>query len=294
MPAKKNFDKESIKKIHTILRELRERTETQDKKALSQRELANEIGVVHSRISKLEAIDDETEPSISDLLAYRSYFHVSIDYLLGLEIEPTIDSDIKQIANEYGISSRALANIKKVTGGFNHVDIDDYEYTYCYALNTILESYELELFLKQCIKYFNFYPSSEEYTYVWTGTPEPFVPKSDEDDYYEICIKANADDFFDYPNMAIITSKDFDDILWNSLKTPLSFIKKSSYNYYKNNIEELKRVEQELAKYTSNTANSDFIDDTSFGVIERKLNYLKNIKHLKEEIEKYKHNNHID
>lgn len=287
MPTKKNFDKESIKKIHTILRELRERTESQDKKALSQRELANEIGVAHSRISKLEAIDDVTEPSISDLLAYRSYFNVSIDYLLGLENEPSTDIDAKAVSKVYGISVKALYNIKRTLEEYDGSYPEFPEGHLQETLNEILESDYFELFLRNCSKYFMFYPSHSTYAYTWCAGRR--LTENQEVFTFDICTQ--ADDFIEDADKITMNSESFADILLSILKDDIKRIKESSYMYYKENLKELSIIEKEYKTYLERLES---LDDTNraglydSGVETTKKMYIDNIEKLKLKIRAYK------
>ena len=60
-----------------ILKELRE------EKELSQKELADKVGISQSAIAKWEL--QKTEPAARALILLSKFFDVSIEYLLGLE-----------------------------------------------------------------------------------------------------------------------------------------------------------------------------------------------------------------
>ena len=61
----------------TNLRELR------TEKGLSQKQLAEDLHFGLSTISKWE--NGKKEPSLSSLIVLAKYFHISIDYMVGLE-----------------------------------------------------------------------------------------------------------------------------------------------------------------------------------------------------------------
>lgn len=139
-----------IKKVHERFRELRENTETNKKSAISQRDLAKQINVAHSRISKLENEFDTTIPSLNDLIAYRDYFNVSIDYLLGFEDEPTVDVDLRAISKEFGVSAKALNNIRDILMEY------DSSKRLENCLNVFLESKYFVYFLSSWCDYYEF------------------------------------------------------------------------------------------------------------------------------------------
>lgn len=288
MPIRKNFDEDEIQLIHERLKDLRESTETNEKKAISQRQLAKKLNIAYPRISKLENIYDDTEPSVHDLLAYAKYFNVSVDYILGLENEMSRNMDFKVFAKEYGISSKSLVNIKSVL--YSDIDPVFYKTSPECALNTLLESNSLESFLVHFIKYLNFYPSSEEYAYIWSGTPSHSDADNlkDDEEYYEIIIKAQADDFFDDPNKAMINTKILENILLDDVKQSLDSIKKSSFEYYKNSCDELKKVTENYYRYLKDIEESEYFNGDSPNVMRVKVDYLKKIKKLEKTIEDYK------
>ncbi|MDF8373622.1 helix-turn-helix domain-containing protein [Weissella paramesenteroides] len=60
--------------------------ELREAKGLSQRQLANELGMVHQTYSNYER--GEREPRIDVLIKLADYFDVSVDYLIGHEKTP--------------------------------------------------------------------------------------------------------------------------------------------------------------------------------------------------------------
>ena len=57
---------------------------------LSQKQLADQLHVTHSQISRIES-GETKNPNISIVIDAARFFHVSTDFLLGLEQNNTID-----------------------------------------------------------------------------------------------------------------------------------------------------------------------------------------------------------
>ena len=164
---KQNID---IKAIHNRLRKLRESTETKKKNELSQRELGERIGVAHSRISKLENENDSTIPSFNDLLAYRNYFNVSIDYLLGLEEIPTTNEINREITKEIGLSDNSINKLKWLQDSQYFDNGKDVILKKCkpeimFTLNKLIESKKFEDFIFTLNKFYTFYDDTGAYRY---------------------------------------------------------------------------------------------------------------------------------
>ena len=164
---KQNLD---IKEIHSRLRKLRESTETQNKNEVSQRELGERIGVAHSRISKLENENDQTIPSFNDLLAYRNYFNVSIDYLLGLEKIPTTNEINREITKEIGLSDNSINKLKRLQDS-NYLNDDHIEIIkkanleIMTTFNKFIESRSFEDFIYILHEFYNFDDYTGAYRY---------------------------------------------------------------------------------------------------------------------------------
>lgn len=100
--------------IHKRLKNLR-LNPPNSKTILSQRELAKKMGISYSRICNLECdTDEDTIPSLNDLLAYHSYFKVSMEYLLCLTDEPYVDLTYKNLLEDTGITYASFKNLKLV------------------------------------------------------------------------------------------------------------------------------------------------------------------------------------
>lgn len=290
MPAKKNFDKESIKKIHTIFKELRERTESPFRKALSQRELATEIGVAHSRISKLEAIDDETEPSISDLLAYRSYFNVTIDYLLGLESDPSTDVDLRSIAKDFGLTARSIKNLRESvcenrTAGIYNGDSKKI----LNALNIILESDYLPLFLKECDRFFNYFPKFGTTIYAFSDGSNDrlnndFISSSNK---YVYKLEVNVKDFMEDYDKNLLLPKDFQKIIADNIITYLFDIRMLTKTYNENCVIELERIKKIRKAFICKIEKSNELSLNNAKVLRRLRVLDTEIRRLEDRITAY-------
>lgn len=236
----KNFNDDQIKAIHSRLASLRKNTETADQKAISQRELARRTGLTFPRISNLENENDDTEPSIADLLAYRNYFNVSVDYLLCLEDEPTTDVSMKAIYKEYGLSSEALFSLKTLKEldlpFSNSKDLLE-------VLNVILESEEMFVLLRSLERYFKFYPSPDTggYAFVSKSLEENLMPEG-----------ADAFSFaFDEDKLSF-SADEFDEILFKFATAIFTEIKLDSPYYKKGMEEELALRKKEVENFNKN------------------------------------------
>ena len=98
--------------------------ELRREKNLTQAELAELLKISKSCIGMIEI--GRNEPTSSTLIAYATFFHVSTDYLLGLEddenLSPTIPYSIpiltpeeKELLSEYRSLSKPLQDMLKET-----------------------------------------------------------------------------------------------------------------------------------------------------------------------------------
>ena len=102
---------------------------------LSQKQLADQLHVTHSQISRIES-GETKNPNISIVIDAARFFHVSIDYLLGIT---QITSPKSYDISELGLSEKAVTRL--ITG---RIDI----------LNRLLEH---EHFPKLCIMIRNYF-----------------------------------------------------------------------------------------------------------------------------------------
>lgn len=250
----KNFNDDQIKAIHSRFANLRKNTETANQKAISQRELARRTGLTFPRISNLENENDDTEPSIADLLAYRNYFNVSVDYLLCLEDEPTTDISVKAISKEYGLSSDSLNHLKRLimrgeTGLFGSP---------VKTLNTLIENINFLSFLWAFEVYLDFYPSS---TKEYAAFEIPF----DESEQESLDLKKLYFDLSNEKKLLHVTADQYAQIALDCVKERLVDIKKSSDTYLKNvekDLQDTQSAHTNLIKFIEKY-EADFFEEPS-------------------------------
>lgn len=106
-----------------IYKELREKTETDEKPALTQVELASEFekngtAISQSVISKIETSKKRPPSKSVDVLeAYTKYFHVTCDYLLGLSDNKYADENYQMITRTTGLTHESIDVLKKLHNG---------------------------------------------------------------------------------------------------------------------------------------------------------------------------------
>lgn len=104
---------------------------------LSQKQLADQLHVTHSQISRIES-GETKNPNISIVIDAARFFHVSTDYLLGIT---QITSPKSYAISELGLSEEAVTRL--IT---RRIDVD--------ILNRLLEH---ENFPKLCIMIRNYF-----------------------------------------------------------------------------------------------------------------------------------------
>lgn len=107
--------------VENIFLKLREDTETDDRRCLTQKELSlvfEKEGnpVSQSSISKLEkSKNNPPTKSPSVLKAYSEHFNVTTDYLLGFRNTKIVDENIAMISRVTGLSNDAIEMLKKMS-----------------------------------------------------------------------------------------------------------------------------------------------------------------------------------
>lgn len=124
---------------------LRESTETDKKKALTQEELAQVFEsegnpLRQSTISKLETCKKEPASTSVDVLkAYTHHFHVTSDYLLGLAENKYADENYQMITRITGLTDESINTLKKIHNG-NMADVFDDTLNYLISKDFMLFS----------------------------------------------------------------------------------------------------------------------------------------------------------
>lgn len=78
-------------------------------KNLTQAKLAVELGIGKTTLASYE--QGKNEPSIKTLAKISNYFHVSIDYLLGLTTVKSTNIDISYMSNYLGLTEKSIAEL---------------------------------------------------------------------------------------------------------------------------------------------------------------------------------------
>ena len=82
------------------------------KQNLSQQQLAEEININRETIAKYETV--KRIPSYEHLTKFAKHFHVSTDYLLGLQKEPTNDPDVIAVTEYTALSREAAEKLHEI------------------------------------------------------------------------------------------------------------------------------------------------------------------------------------
>ena len=99
-----------------------------DKDELSQTDLANEMGLVRSHISKLES--GKTNPTLEDYIYYHGKFGVTIEYLLG-ETNSKKPKNMR-VGKDLGVTDAVADTMKDIR------DASSKEYDYSAVLNAFI------------------------------------------------------------------------------------------------------------------------------------------------------------
>lgn len=92
---------------------------------MSQRQLANAIGVDSTLISHWESEKESRCPSIDNLISLSNIFGCSIEAVLGIEINTNIASSVQldeYTQKEVIIIQRLLKEYKKIINDLNHTE----------------------------------------------------------------------------------------------------------------------------------------------------------------------------
>lgn len=125
-----------------------------NKKGLSNSDLCKKANIPPNTLSQFLSGQVEN-PKAHNLIKLSKGLNVSIDYLLGLQDDPTTNVDLQTISNEYGISSKAMENIKNI-----YKFKDEYVEGVCVDLmnntNIFLESEMFKDFIYSWESYFEY------------------------------------------------------------------------------------------------------------------------------------------
>lgn len=108
------------------------------KQNLSQQQLAEKININRETIAKYETV--KRIPSYEHLTKFAEYFHVSTDYLLGLQREPTNDPDVTAVTEYTGLTKKAVKNIVELQYPFGKILNKLFEHEKLYYYFTIMKA----------------------------------------------------------------------------------------------------------------------------------------------------------
>lgn len=107
-----------------------------EKKLMTQEELAEKIGIPRNRIQALEK-SPKAIPNNTELAAYCRYFGTTSDYLLGISTANTTDKSIKDICEYTGLSVKAIGTLNKISRNEPDSYLETHERT-LFILNKLL------------------------------------------------------------------------------------------------------------------------------------------------------------
>lgn len=240
-----------------------------NKKGLSNSDLCKKANIPPNTLSQFLSGQVEN-PKAHNLIKLSKGLNVSIDYLLGLQDDPTTNVDLQAISNEYGISSKAMKNIKKQISMPNENDFlndvfisshdtspeDKEQYkkevlshrnALNSSLNIFLESRYLGDFIEKFSKYLVFYPHEDFETFV--SVHNTFCEENIYEDNFNF--GGSFQSFLNDRNKMIVNSNVFDELLLESLKDDIHNIKKET-TYFKDNVrKEIEFLKSDIKTYES-------------------------------------------
>lgn len=188
------------------------------KQGKTQTDLCNEIGM---KTSTLNAIitGERKNPRIETIVPIAKGLNTSLDYLLGLSDEPSIDIELKDISLKTGLLSPVVNGLNKSYLGNDGI----------LALNEILMSEYARDFLALCKRYLYYFPSKKVHYVVSTDMfLPPWETKIDDCEYRPI------------------SSNEYEKIMLDSITSKIKEIKDNSEGMYKYNMKELDELRKDL------------------------------------------------
>ncbi len=204
-------------------------------------------------------------PNLDLIVSIAKALNVSLDYLAGITDKPSANLELKEIEKEYGISVKAMENIKKMYIPFESLygypfiglpnetvqeykkDLSNGNKHRYMALNALLESKKARDFFEALYNYLYYYKSAQGGAIV--------IPYND--DTEEIVCNTPVGDLFDnaLPDglYAIYDkSKIYDELLLKKVSDELITIKRKS-DYTKNKLLDDKKRYEELINTTTDS-----------------------------------------
>lgn len=205
-------------------------------KKITQTEFCENYGVNKKTLSMI-ITGERSDPRISTLIPIAKGLNVSIDYLLGINDEPSTDLELKDISKKTGLNVDVVN--KMINGYFEVAEIN--------VLNDILGNDFSSFLLESCKKYFEFISFGFD-VYVFSNGPISTDVSEDGSSTLHFSAIENDENEAD-----IISDEEFESILCNSIISYLKKIKEDSELSYKSNIEKL-----EYAKHCLQNAKENY------------------------------------
>ena len=92
------------------------RVDKRGRKAMTQEELAEKLGLERNRIQQLET-SPKVIPKDYELKAYCDFFNTTSDYLLGIRETKPVDENLAMINRTLGLSETSIRNLKAMHDG---------------------------------------------------------------------------------------------------------------------------------------------------------------------------------
>lgn len=198
-----------------------------------------------SRTALREILTSSRENITSkNLIKLSGLLNVSVDYLLGLQEDSTTNLDLQAISNEYGISSKAMENIKRALRGL-HPDKNYKDNGLLNTLNTLFENNRLDYFLSSLERYFSYYPYHNKKTFVFSDN----LPKTatlEELEDMDMMFDLSLNGFYFDDDKAILDPLIFSKILLDDVTNELNYNKEHTENYIKCCEKDLESIKSEL------------------------------------------------
>lgn len=231
------------------------------KKGITQTDLAKKI---NKSVSSVNAIitGQNKDPRIGTLVPIAQALEVSVDYLVGINDEPSSNLELKAVSKEYGISVEAMENIKFTNSPGTLLTANATRRKI--ALNRLLEDEGFIHFVDSFCEYLFYYPRVDE-----DAGAFPLIGHGSEQEY-----------IIDESRGVRINSSLIDDILLSRVKNDLEDIKYNSPEYINNLKTELDVLTNEL----SDAKESQFISGETAKQITIN-NYTKKINALEQKLE---------
>ncbi len=207
------------------------------KQGKTQTDLCNEIGM---KTSTLNAIitGERKNPRIETIVPIAKGLNTSLDYLLGLSDEPSTDVELKAIYNKYGVSPKALQNIKKISRNISESSDDYISLSRLTAINYLLENENLAQFSDTLYGYFTYFPARNIKTFltIYDDGKDDYTDKVD----FTICL--------DERDLRGIKPEFMNEVMLNDLKNDIKNIKSDSTQILKSLKNELKKLNENHGK----------------------------------------------